>query len=115
MVEAAPAASLVVSKTQFLFELLVVAFDPPAQLGQIDQAVEGHVRRDGGQPILGGFGIALGPFDQQSFLLPRRGPPLVAMGGPHPTEPEQNARSALPRFPRARRSSASLPRVARAQ
>src|SRR4051812_28599745 len=84
MMEAAPAASLVVSKAQFLFQLLIVALDPPTQFGQIDQAIEGHVRRDGGQPILGGFGIALGPFDQQPFLPPRLSPPLVAMGGPNP-------------------------------
>src|SRR3954466_5760163 len=30
MMEAAPAAPLVVSKAQFLFQLLVIAFDPPA-------------------------------------------------------------------------------------
>ena len=68
MMEAAPAASLVMSKAQFLFQLLIIALDPPAQLGQIDQTIEGHVRRDGGQPILGGLGVALGPFDQQPFL-----------------------------------------------
>src|SRR5215218_2411158 len=78
------AASLVVSQAQLLFQLLVIALDPPAQFGQIDQAIEGHVRREGGQPILGGFGVALGPFDQQPFLAPRRGPPIIAMGGPHP-------------------------------
>ena len=61
--EAAPAASLVVSKAQFLFQLLIIALDPPAQLGQIDQAIEGHIRRDSGQPIFGGLGIAFGPFD----------------------------------------------------
>ena len=64
MVEAAPTASFVVSQAQFLFQLLVIAFDAPAQLGQIDQAIKGHIRREGGQPILGGFGPALGPFDQ---------------------------------------------------
>src|SRR5215218_498182 len=78
------AASLVVSQAQLLFQLLVIALDPPAQFGQIDQAIEGHVGREGGQPILGGFGIALGPFDQQPFLVPRLGPPLVAMRRPHP-------------------------------
>src|SRR3954451_4230020 len=83
MMEAAPAASLVMSKAQFLFELLVIAFDPPAQFGQIDQAIEGDVRREGGQPILGGFGIALGPFDQHPFLVPRLGPPCVTMRRPH--------------------------------
>src|SRR3954469_5159515 len=84
MMEAAPAASLVVSKAEVLFQLLVIALDPPAQFGQIDQAIEGRVRRDGGQPILGRLGLALGPFDQQPFLIPRLGPPLVAMGWPYP-------------------------------
>src|SRR4051795_5602071 len=82
--EAAPAASLVVSKTQFLFELLVIALDPPAQLGQIDQAIERHVRRDGGQPILCGLGGALGPFDPHPFLAARLGPPIIVMRRPHP-------------------------------
>src|SRR3954451_19062640 len=84
MMEAAPAASLVVPKAEFLFQLLVIALDPPAQFGQIDQAIEGHVRREGGQPIFGGLGVALGPSDQQPFLVPRLGPPRVMMGGPHP-------------------------------
>src|SRR3954471_17893132 len=77
MMEAAPAASLVMSEAQFLFQLLIIALDPPAQFGQIDQAIKGHVRRDGGQPILGGLGLTLGPFDQQPFLVPRLGPPLA--------------------------------------
>src|SRR5215212_1602714 len=84
MMEAAPAASLVVPQAEFLFQLLVIAFDPPAQLGQIDQAIERHVRRDGGKPIFGGLGVALGPFDQQPFLIPRLGPPRVTMRRPHP-------------------------------
>src|SRR5215213_1777328 len=33
MVEAAPAASFVMSEAQFLFQLLVIALDAPAQLG----------------------------------------------------------------------------------
>ena len=68
MMEATPAASFVVPEAQFLFQLLIIALDPPAQLGQIDQTIEGHVRRDGGQPVFGGLGVALGPFDQQPFL-----------------------------------------------
>src|SRR3954449_1756055 len=84
MMEAAPAASLIVPKAEFLFQLLVIAFDPPAQLGQIDQAIERGVGRDGGQPVLGGLGVALGPFDQQPFLAARRGPPFVTMGCPYP-------------------------------
>ena len=83
MMEAAPAASLIVSQAQFLFELLVIALDPPAQFRQINHPIEGGVQRDGGQPVFGGLGLALGPFDQQPLLIPRFGPPFVAMGGPH--------------------------------
>src|SRR4051794_5180966 len=40
MMEAAPAASLVVPQAEFLFQLLIIALDAPAQLGEIDQAIE---------------------------------------------------------------------------
>jgi len=109
--EAAPTASLVVPEAQFLFQLLVIALDPPAQFGQIDQAIEGHLRRDGSQPILGWLGIAFGPFDQQPFLVARLGPPLVTMGGPHPNPGKargQRARAALApgdRLPARRRQA----------
>src|SRR3954447_1115911 len=89
MMEAAPAASLVVPPAEFLFQLLVIARDPPAPpgldpgVGQIDQAIEGHVRWNGSKPIFSGLGVAFGPFDQQPFLAPRLGPPLVAVGCPH--------------------------------
>src|SRR3954463_3882536 len=111
MMEAAPAASLIVSKAQFLFQLLVIALDPPAQFRQIDQALEGHVRREGGQPVPGGLGLTLGPFDQQPFFVPRLGPPLVTMGGPHPNPGKarcQRARVSLApgdRLPAGRRQA----------
>ena len=41
MVEAAPPAPFVITHAKFLFELLIIALDPPPQLGQIDQEVEG--------------------------------------------------------------------------
>ena len=50
MMEAAPAASLVVSKAQFLFQLLIIALDPPAQLGQSDQAIEPLCQGVGARP-----------------------------------------------------------------
>ena len=40
VVEAAPAAALVVPEPQFLLELLVVAFDAPPELGKFNQARE---------------------------------------------------------------------------
>ena len=43
MVEAAPAPSFKMSQPDLLLEFLVIALDPPAQLGQIDQPLEGDV------------------------------------------------------------------------
>src|SRR6476646_3022669 len=59
MMEATPAPSFVVPEAEFLFQLLVIALDPPTQFREIDQAIEGHVRREGGQPVFGGLGLTL--------------------------------------------------------
>ena len=68
MVESPPSASLVVAKPDLLFEVLVVALDAPAHFDNVDKTPE---RRLGGkrrQPVLGGFGLRLRPFDQQRLL-----------------------------------------------
>ena len=39
--EAAPAAPFIITQAEFLLEFLVIALDPPAQLGQVDQPIEG--------------------------------------------------------------------------
>jgi hypothetical protein len=39
VVKAAPAAALVVAEADLLLELLVVALDPPARLGGVDQTL----------------------------------------------------------------------------
>ncbi len=97
MVEAAPAAALVMAKAEFLLEFLVIALDPPAQLGEIDQAFERGVIREVGEPVLGRFPLVRRPFDQQPFFGARLGQGLVAVGGahPHPGKTRNgNARSA---------------------
>src|SRR4029450_13030130 len=63
MVEAAPAAALVVPEPEFLLELLVIAVDGPAELGAFDQARETNVRRQGREPVLGRFLLAFRPLD----------------------------------------------------
>src|SRR3954447_22338960 len=55
MVEAAPAAALVVPEPEFLLELLVVAFDAPPELGKFDQALEADVLRQRREPVFGGL------------------------------------------------------------
>src|SRR3954464_5285763 len=61
MVEAAPAAALVVPEPDFLLEILVVPLDPPAQLGQVDHLLEADLLRQGRQPVLRRLRLALGP------------------------------------------------------
>src|SRR6202049_5036648 len=109
MVEAAPAAALVMPKAEFLLEFLVIALDPPAQLGQIDQSLEGEVVGKVGEPIFGRLPLTPRPFDQQPFLAAPFGQGFVAMGGSHPYPGKTRAqpirrslapRDRLPRLPR---------------
>ena len=68
MMKAAPPSPLVMTEPELLLEFLVVALDAPAQLGEINQAGEGNVSRQGGEPVFGRLRLALGPFDQKPFL-----------------------------------------------
>ena len=47
MMEAALASALIVPEPESLLELLIVALDPPAQLSELHEAVEGDVLRQG--------------------------------------------------------------------
>src|SRR5215472_18920156 len=84
MMEAAPGTALEVVESQLLLEFLEVALDAPAQLGQPDQLLKRRGGCEVGQPILGRFGAAFGPLDEQPLLAMREGAPVVAVGGTHP-------------------------------
>src|SRR3982751_2105771 len=84
VVEAAPAAALVVPEPEFLLELLVVAFDAPPELGRFNKALETNVLRQGREPVLGGLPLAFRPLDHEPFLRARFAQPIVAMSGSHP-------------------------------
>src|SRR3954469_18624920 len=88
VVEAAPAAALVVPKPEFLLELLVVALDAPPELGEFDQAREADVLRQGREPVFGGLLLAFRPLDQEPFLRAWFAQTVIAMSGlhPHPCE-----------------------------
>jgi hypothetical protein len=47
MVKAAPAAAFVVAKPEFLFEVLIIALDPPPPFGLSDEIGERDVSRQG--------------------------------------------------------------------
>src|SRR3954451_5587260 len=111
VVEAAPAAALVVPEPQFLLELLVVAFDAPPELGEFNQARETNVLRQGREPVLGGLPLAFRPLDQEPFLRARFAQPVIAMSGSHPQpcpaqgEPVAYSLSPTDRGPRRRPKS----------
>ena len=69
--KAAPSAPFEMPEADLLLELLIVALDAPAQLGEIDQAIEGDVVRQRREPVFGRLGLALRPLDQQPFLRSR--------------------------------------------
>src|SRR5271166_2825482 len=66
-------------KPDFLFEFLVVAFDPPAQLGNINELTERYTFWKRRQPVFDRLFLAIGPFDQQPLLRPAVGEPVVPM------------------------------------
>jgi hypothetical protein len=63
MAEATPSAAFVVAETDFLLEFEIIAFDPPAHLRHIDQALERDVGWQFGEPVVVRLGFALRPFD----------------------------------------------------
>src|SRR6516162_10210959 len=69
MMEAGPAAALIMPEADFLLEVVVVTLDAPAQLGEIDEAAERHVRVNGCEPVFGGLGLVFGPFDEQCLFV----------------------------------------------
>src|SRR3954467_501702 len=81
--EAAPAPPLVVPQPEFLLELLIVALNPPAQLGQRDEAVEGDVLGKGGEPVFRRPLLLRRPLDKQPFLRAGLAKMIVAMRRPH--------------------------------
>src|SRR5690349_437445 len=84
MMKATPGTALEMVESQFLLEFLEVALDSPAQLGQPDQLLERRGGGEVGQPVLGGFGGALRPLDEQPLLVIGMGTPVAAMSGTYP-------------------------------
>ena len=84
MVETAPAPPLVVPEPEFLFELLVVALDPPAQFGQMDETIEGGVLRQGREPVLRRLLLLGRPLDQKPLLRTGFTQMVVAVRRPDP-------------------------------
>src|SRR5690348_5497383 len=70
MVEAAPTASFEMVKASLLLEFLVIALDPPTQLGKVDEAGKADGGRQARQPVFCRLLLAFGPFDQEPLFRP---------------------------------------------
>jgi hypothetical protein len=60
MVEASPTAAFEMAQSKFLFQLLVVPFNQPALLRNLNEVLQLGFRRKRGEPILGGLRFVLG-------------------------------------------------------
>src|SRR3989304_3925813 len=72
MMEPPPPAALEMIEPELVLELLIVALDAPAQLGEPNEVGDRRRRRQRRQPILRGLRFASRPFDQQPLLRPGR-------------------------------------------
>ena len=84
MMKASPTSALVMIKPDLLLQFEIVALDPPAELGQIDQTLERDVGWQRGKPVVIRLGLAVRPLDQQPLLTCRLAPLGVAMRRAHP-------------------------------
>src|SRR6266536_2102538 len=72
MMEASPAAALEMIQPELVLELLIVALDPPTQLGEADELGERGRLRQRREPILRGLRVLSRPLDQHPLLRPGR-------------------------------------------
>ena len=84
MVESSPASPLEMSQAEFALQFLVVAFDAPSQLDDVDENRERHVLGQGREPVFGRLRLALRPFDDEPFDGMGRNPFVVARRRPDP-------------------------------
>src|SRR3954470_23201495 len=95
MMKAAPGAALVVAKAKLLLELLIVPLDPPARLGNLDQALERGASGQVGEPVFRWLSVRRRPLDQQPLFGPGFGALGVPMGRTHPYGREARGQLAL--------------------
>src|SRR6266536_1845554 len=79
MMEASPAAALEMTQPELVLELLIVALDPPTQLGEADELGERGRLRQRREPILRGLRVLSRPLDQHPLLRPGRRALCVAV------------------------------------
>src|SRR3954471_1803896 len=101
--EAPPPPPLEVAEANFLLEVSVILFDPPAAFGRGDDGVEGRVARAGAQPIANRIHGPDRPLEQQRLFALG---PVATDAHPDRGEASAQLRSAAlpPRDPPPRRA-----------
>ena len=79
MVKSAPASPFKMTQPQFLFQLLIIAFNDPAVLGKVDEVSQRQVGGKSREPLFCGLAFVFRPFDQKPFLQMRFRAPVIAM------------------------------------
>ncbi len=79
MMKPAPAAPLKVSEAKFLLQVLVITLDAPTHFCNLNEAVHRRACGQRREPVFDWLGLAIGPFNQQPFLVAWRGPPVIAV------------------------------------
>ena len=99
-----PATALEVIQPELVLQLLVVALDPPSQLGEAHELLDrgGFVERR--QPVLRRLGFAHGPLDAQPLDGAGSRTVVVAMSRPHPQPCEPRPHRSAGAFPPGHRS-----------
>src|SRR3989442_5286085 len=91
--EPAPPTALKMVQPDLILQFLIVALDPPPNLGQADEVGERDAGGQRREPELGRHGFSRRPLDRQPFLRAGVHPLLVTMCG---------GRSAAPATPAPR-------------
>jgi len=80
MVEATPSPPFEMPEPDLLLQLLIIALDAPAQLGEIYQVAEGDILLKRREPIFCRLGLTFRPLDQQPFFRAALGKIVISMG-----------------------------------
>ena len=83
VVETAPPAPFIIAEAEFLLELLVVALDPPSQLGDIDQTLKADLPGRVASQYLVGSASPCGHSISSHSSAARLAQPGIAMRRPY--------------------------------
>src|SRR3989442_6852264 len=103
--EPAPPTALKMVQPDLILQFLIVALDPPPNLGQADEVGERDAGGQRREPELGRHGFSRRPLDRQPFLGAGFHPLLLTMRGAESAARQTRAHSppgALPPPPRLR-------------